>query len=404
MTERRDLVPTARRLLKLASEDRKQARAALARLSVDEQVATVCEAPLSMRSAILDLVPEPEAVVPLLPPAELCFSCKHVGVHDASWLLAQATDEQIVACLDLDAWQGLAPAPAKLDLWLASLAEAGDETLLRAARAMDPELIALYLRDHIHVALKPPSDEDWEPPESAQTLEGQFYFAAKRANDDLAPLLRLVHVLFQKDYWLYFRMLQSVSEELQSETVEWALRWRTGRLEDLGFPSWDNSMRIYGHLRPERLADMPAEITVDASVEWALPVWITDLPMVAESEHSIFRAVAQQDDAARSAFFYAFIGLANRVAVADRLDLGDAETLPNTLEKAARVASLGLEHVASANDTDLSQTLRRVPLERLFRVGVGLSPEGVRPSFSEPDGDDEESEPESGGASHGAPA
>lgn len=392
MIERRDLVPAARRILKLASKDRRQATAVLAGLSFDEQVAAICEAPLSMRGSILDLLPEPEAVIPLLPPAELCFTCKQVGVHDASWLLAQATNEQIVACLDLDAWQGHVPDYSKLDLWLASLAEAGDDTLLRSSQAMDPELLALYLRDHIDVALKASGDEDWQPPEGGQTLEGQFYFVAKRANDDLAPLLRLLHVIFQKDYWLYFRMMQSIGEEMQPEIEEWALRWRNGRLEDLGFPSWDTSMRIYGHLRPERLSEMPLEVTLESGEAWALPVWITDLPVAAESTHSIFRAVAQLDEAGRATFFYGFIALANMVAVADRLDLGDAETLPRTLEKAAAVSSLGLEHIARANDTDLGETLRRVSLERLFRVGGNLAPEGVRPSFSEPDDEEEDEE------------
>ena len=254
MQERTKLIPAARSLLAIARRDRAAARAAMARLGVEEQVAAVCEAPLEFRGSVLDLVPIPEEVIPLIPEAELCFTCKHVGVHDASWILAQATDEQIVACVDLDAWTGLAPDVARLDGWMAALAEAGDETLIRAAQAMDAEMLALYLRAHAKVELKPAGDEDWQPPESSQTLEGQFYFSARHPGDDLAPLQALLHTLFQKDYWLYFRMMQSVEEELQAETEEWALRWRTGRLEDLGFPAWDRAMRIYGHLRKDRLA------------------------------------------------------------------------------------------------------------------------------------------------------
>lgn len=383
MAERRDLVPTARRLVKLAAEDRAQARAALSALSLEEQVATVCEAPLATRSRLLDLVPSPEQLIPLLPPAELCFTCKHVGVHDASALLAHASDEQIVTCLDLDAWQGLTVAPRRLDGWLAALAEAGDETLLRAARSMDPELLSLYVREHAQVVLKPAGDEDWQPPEGAQTLEGQFYLSALSDGDDLAPLLQLIHVLFQKDYWLYFRIMQSVEEELPTETEEWALRWRNGRLEDLGFPSWDRSMRIYGHLRPDRLDDIPpaaAPVPVEA---WSLPVWITELPATWDARHGIFAAVAGLDAEERASFFYAFVSLANMVAVADRRDLGDAETLPITIEKAARLTSLGLEHLSERHGLRPEETLRRVSLERLFRVGVNLSPDDESPGFSD---------------------
>lgn len=386
-------VASARSLLQLAGKDRKAARNALANMSLDEQVAAVCEAPLAMRNRLLDLVPAPEAVIPLLPEAELCFTCKEVGVEDASRLLAYATDHQIVACIDLDAWHGLAPDIRKLDSWMMSLAEAGDDTLFRAAQAMDPEVLALYLRDHVAVELKPSGDEDWQPPEGGQTLEGQFYFIARRDDDDVAVLRRLLTVLFQKDYWLYFRMMQSVTEEMTAEIEEWALRWRTGRLEDLGFPSWDQSMRIYGHLRPDRLAEIPIEPPDIDYAEWQLPVWITDLPAASDSRHALFRAVGRLDADARSRFFYNFMALANKIAVADKRDLGDAETLPATIEKAASVASLGLEHVARTNSIDLVDALKRLPLEQFFRIGVNLAPGGVRPTIGADDDDDTAPEP-----------
>jgi len=387
MVERSLAGAPARHLLKLAQEDRRAARAVVAGMTLDEQVAAVCEAPLAMRSRVLDLCPEPEAVIPRLPEAELCFLCKAVGVSDASAMLAYATQEQIVACIDLDAWRGLLPDVRKLDGWMAALAEAGDPTLLRAAQAMDAEMLALFLRDHIAVDLKPSGDEDWQPPEGGQTIDGQFWFVARRDEDDLAVLERLLQVLFQGDYWLYFRMMQSVVEEGRTEIEEWALRWRTGRLEDLGFPSWDRSMHIYGHLRPDRLAEIPIESRDIEYAAWQLPVWITDLPVAADSRHALFRAAGQLDTEGRAAFFYAFLALANKIAVADRRDLGDAETLPDAIEKAAGVASRGLEHLARENGLDLTDALRRVPLDRLFRVGVNLAPEGVRPTFSELDGE-----------------
>lgn len=389
MVDTRLPVASARRLIQLAGSDRAAASRALAAMSLDEQVSAVCEAPVALRSRLLDLVPAPEAVIPLLPEAELCFTCKEVGVEDASRLLEYATDHQIVACIDLDAWNGLTPDIRKLDTWMMSLAEAGDDTLLRAARAMDAETLALYLRDHVRVELKPSGDEDWQPPEGGQTLEGQFYYIARRDDDDVAVLRRLLIVLFQHDYWLYFRMMQSVTEEMSSEIEEWALRWRTGRLEDLGFPSWDHSMRIYGHMRPERLAEVPLEPADIEYAEWQLPVWISELPVAADGRHSIFRAVAQLDERARSQFFYAFMSLANKIAVADGRELGDASTLPDTIEKAARVSSLGLEHVASANSLDPEEALRRLPLEQLFRIGVNLAPEGVRPAIRSDDEDED---------------
>jgi len=381
-------VPDARALVKLAQSDRRAARERMRALSPEAQAAVICEAPLPLRHALLELAPHPEEVIPLLPEAELCFTCKAIGVEDAAWVLSHATDHQIVACLDLDAFHDLRPSPARQDLWWAALAEAGDETVLRAARALDAELVALYLRHHVDVDLKPSgTDDDWEPPDGGQTLDGQFYLVARDPRDDLDPLLVLLRTLFERDYWLYFRMLQSVLHEQQPELEEWALRWRTGRLEDLGFPSWDESMRIYGFLRSDRFGDLPQGASALDLERWAMPVWITGLPATADGP-LLFRTVAELEAHERQGFFYAFVALANRVAVADRRDLGDAETLPSTIGKAARVASLGLEEVARRAGIPAVDVLRRVPLERLFRIGVNVSDEDVRPPPLEEPGDE----------------
>ncbi|MEZ4334668.1 MAG: DUF6178 family protein [Myxococcota bacterium] len=377
----------ARRILQLARSDRRAAVGALESMTPDGQAALVLDTPLAIRRQLIELLPSPEDVIPLLPEAELCYTCRTIGLADASWLLPLASDEQIVACLDLDAWEGVRLAPVRLDAWIAALAESDEETLVRAARAMDPELLVLYLRDHIDVFIKPsPEDDpDWSPPDQSQTLEGQFYFVARRSDDDLAPLLGLLHGLFQSDYWLYFRTIQAVREELPTETEEWALRWRSGRLEDLGFPSWDAAMRIYGHLRPEKLVELPAQSPVLDLESFGLPVFATRLPSERGEERPLFRAIRELDANERGAVFHALIALANRIAVADRLELGDPESLPHALDKATRYASEGLVHLTRAHGLALEDGLRRAPLERLFRVGVNLDREAALPPPLEPD-------------------
>src|SRR5690606_6418336 len=137
----------ARRILELARRDRDEAKRALAALSVDEQVALVCETPVSRRGELMDLLPHPEAVVPRMPEAELCFTVKAIGLGDAAWLLAHATDDQMRAAIDLDAWRDDTPDTKQLGEWIGALREAGDEALLRAAHALDPELWMLWLAD-----------------------------------------------------------------------------------------------------------------------------------------------------------------------------------------------------------------------------------------------------------------
>jgi len=391
MDARPSTLPAARQILQLARSDKRAAEQAVAALPLDDQVSLVCGAPLDLRERILQLTPAPEEVIPLLPEAELCFTAKAVGLWDAGWILEHATPRQLVASLDLDGWRGLAPLQENLREWLAALADASEQTLLRAAHSLDTELLVLALRDRLDVVLDP-KDDEWQPPEGARTLEGQFHLIPKRAGDDLADVLKLLGALFREDYWLYFRVLQGVSWELQSDLEEWALRWRTGRLEDLGFPAWDVAMRIYGYLRPserDRIPEDPAPLDVEA---WQLPVFLPQLPATVNEAHSLFRAAAELGGEERRGFFYSFVGMANRVAVADRMPLGNAETLPRAIEEAASVISEGLEHVATQNACSLTETLRRVSLERLFRVGASLA--GRKPPREETDPEEPDSEEE----------
>jgi hypothetical protein len=386
-------LPDTRTILRQARTDRRAAVEAIAQLSTSEQAALVCSAPLGLRARVLELLPVPEEVIPLLPEAEFCFTVRAIGLGDASWVLEHGTPSQLVTSLDLDCWSGLEPNTEHLREWLPALVEAGDETLLRTAQSIDTELLVLMLRERVHVMLDP-KDEEWQAPPGAQTLDGQFYILANRPGDDASDIVRLLHALFQEDYWLYFRILQGVIWELQSGLDEWALRWRSGRLEDLGFPPWDEAMRLYGYLREserDRLPEArgnPLDVT-----QWALPVYMPELPAAVEAAHSLFRAAAELDEDERQGFFYAFVGVANGVAIADRMPLGDAETLPRAIEIVAEVTSAAVEHLAAVHALSMPDVLRRVPLDRLFRVGAAL---GGRkpPPRDEPDEDAEEDGPQ----------
>ncbi len=379
-----EVVPAeARHILELAKRDRTAAARELESLPLSRQVELVCETPAAMRAALLVLLPQPELVIPQLPEAELCFTAKAVGLADAGWILEHASDEQMVACLDLDAWREAAPDRAALDAWLLAFADAGAETLVRAAHALDPELLVLALKTRIEVWLKP-NEPDWLPPAGAQTLEGQFWFRARRDDDDLEEIETLLRSIFESDYWLYFRLMQGVIWELEAETEEWALRWRAGRLEDLGFPAWDEAILVYGYVRASKRAEIPSGERVLDVEAWRLPVWLPNVPAGIDARFSLFRAFEKLSDEERRAAFYAFIALANRVAVADRLPLGDAESVPAAIEKAASVASRGLDFVAKENAIDPSEVVRRVSLERLFRVGASLDRSAQPPVASEP--------------------
>jgi hypothetical protein len=305
---------------------------------------------------------------------------KAIGLESASWLLAHITPEQFVACVDLDAWQGAQPDLRSLDGWIGALIDAGSEPLLRDLQALDPELLALFLKARVEVFLRMNGDNDWQEPAGAETLDGQFFFRTLAVGDDTAGIVALLRTLFEHDYWTYFRLLQSVIWELAPENEEWALRWRAGRLEDMGFPPWEESMNVYRFLAPEQLRELPLDgAPLAAAARWQLPVALPRLPVKPGQGSLLFRAIAALDEEERRTAFHALVALANKIAVADRMLLSDAEATPRAIEKAARFASSGLEYLAREHTLEPVEVLRRAPLDRLFRVGANLEPDAAKP-------------------------
>ena len=107
------------------------------------------------------------------------------------------------------------------------------------------------------------------------------------------------------------------------------------------------------------------------------------LPASADHQHLLFRTLAQLDEFERHSALYAFIALANKVAVADRMELSDAESTPIAIDNAADFASVGLEFLSTELGLDAVDVLRRVPLQRLFSIGANLEPERAYPRNKE---------------------
>jgi hypothetical protein len=368
-----------KRVFEMARRDRAAATALLEKLELDAQVALVCSTPPTQRSEMLSLLPRPEDVIPLMPETELCFTVKAIGIGDAAWLLDYSTIEQVVACVDLDIWKGTLPDRDALDSWLDALAHGDDDHFLRSVLGLDPEIVVMYLKHRIHCIQKPEDDNDWEDPDGGQTIDGQFYLIPIRKDDDIAAIIVMLKSLFVSDYWTYFRMMLGVIHELDSANEEWALRWRTGRLEDLGFPPWDRAMQIYNFIRPEERAEIAAEVDPLDETAWDLPIWIPRIPTTIDHEYLLFRTLARLDERQRRAALFAFVALANKIAVADRLDLSDTESTPLAIDKAAKFASAGLQHICEKTEREPIDVIANVMVERLFSVGANLDPEASKP-------------------------
>ena len=337
-------------LLRLARGDRAAAVARLRELGPEELAAACQELRAESRAEFLMLVPRPEDVLPLLAEAELVQTVRAGGMSDAAWLLELATPEQRLACFDLDCWTGEQPALDRVHEWLDALIEAGRPTLVHALDEMDLELLILALRAETRVAVVAKEDE---APEGWYTPDGVVYFGFTDAQSP-HRVHEVVQALFETLPALYWRLVYGLLFEPTPECEEDALRWRTNRLADLGFPDRAQAMRVYRPLRADKVVEQPAEGTEAGALVRSIA-----LPRAADVLGYV-------------------LGVANALAVADGLSLADSDSVPRALEKAVRGIDAGLRELTEARSQPAEEVLERTTPLDLFRVGATRDP-ALRP-------------------------
>jgi hypothetical protein len=186
-----------------------------------------------------------------------------------------------------------------------------------------------------------------------------------------APAARRVLQLFFLDQpERYQRVMWAALHELPAEVEEQALHWRQSRLEERGFPPWEEALAVYAppvgtrsHPRP------PAPVDPDGL---AAPLSVLSLPIVRDH---LGPALERLGDEMRDRVLHEFFGLGNHLLVADGRDTGDPAAHRAALEKAAGYVGIALEIRGVSNAARASETVTSLPLIELFREGYASAVE-----------------------------
>ncbi len=359
-----DLSGTA--LLQLARRSRNAARERVRSLSLEDQLDRVLDVRPESRMELLMLSDHPERIVSRMPETEFCVTARATGMSEAPWLLSMANPEQTQACFDLDCWRGSDLERERLLEWLSALAEGGQETLVQAIESVDLELLVLAVASMSEVVVM--SKED-TPPDGWFTLDGVVYFGVYE-HADPALLRAIALAAFHESQEQYWRIVYGVLFESQTECEEFALRWRTGRLADLGFPELEEAMRAYRPLQPEEAPRWelgPPSVAV---------VPVERLPKQV-SGTLLEEGLSKLSPRRASDILGYVLAVANALAIADRLPISASESMPESLEKALRGIDLGLRELSRSRGDSPEQVLDRTRPLDLFRIGATLDP-GLR--------------------------
>ncbi len=298
------------------------------------------------------------ALVRSMPAEELYFAIADVGLADTTDIVQLASPAQFRTFVDLGGWTKDRFEPHQLFTWLR--AARGDEgaDLLAKVRALDAEVVHLLIRESIHLH-DLEEDPDVNPAGvTMETPEGRYLIEFKVEGPEQSLLRSLINELLAENPLEAVRMLESTRWELSSELEEIGFRFRSGRLQDLGFPQLDEALAVFTRV------DVPPV---------AAPAPGTALAPSRERIDYLQAAVAGMDDEERDALEDELRYLANAVLVAEAADPGDLHAVRRVTEMTRDYLSLGLEHLCGGEPKRALEVARDHALRQVFRIGFSLT-------------------------------
>ncbi len=344
--------------------------------SLDEQIEHIMHLPAPDRIKAIAESPNPEALVRRFPEQDFYITLKEVDLSDALVLVRNANPSQLKFLFDLEWWEKYLPEEEKAWEWLEFLRVNAPRQLLMWLSNVDVELLISLLKKWLVLEKVPDPDDidfveatDKLPP---HTIDNIYYWNAKKG--DKLPLLKtILATLFELDRKLYFQVMEGVIWGIQAELEEDAYRWRKGRLEDLAIPDFYDALEIYKDIEPGELYSKHF-LNKKSTVIQRPDITPSIYPLVLlPGRNLLAKAVEQIEDLEVLNFLkIEFASLANKIIVADRLSLGDSESMRKAVEKVVSYVELGLEQGGIVSVREAVEFLKSYPLESVFRVGFTI--------------------------------
>jgi len=214
---------------------------------------------LARRGERLLVSPDLAEEVADLEPLEAYYIIREIGLDLALPIMLELSPEQLEACVDLDCWNRYDFAADNLDEWLTVFAQDSPESLAQAFSSLDYVVQLLFLTKLVTVydpdTDQVPADDDENDPNRAMTPDGFFLLELKNEVALRTHPFALLDALYQYDPGAAHQLLSDIRVDLQIQIEEEALRFRNGRMEDLGFSGPDEAAVLFS--RPNVRQPLP---------------------------------------------------------------------------------------------------------------------------------------------------
>ena len=300
---------------------------------------------------------------------EVFFAMRAVGLADSLDLLPMVTGRQIRGFIDLDCWRKDQFVRKPFMEWIAAFIQSGPEDTAKALSGVDEFVIALFLKDLIHVY---EVDRDDPPQNTQMILTPDSRFGVEHVEGDEATTIAMLilDALFRYNPILGSQILTLVRYTTRLELEETAYDNKVRRLEVHGFVDYYEAMSIYASPDTAKSAAKGGPSAEDIPGE-ELP---GNLPMVFADSLSggsfLVKALGSVSDPQEShRIAQELTALGNRILSANLVNLGELEGVRPALEEMRDTLTIGLEYLTGSQLELAAPTFKDTYVHSIFQTG-----------------------------------
>ncbi len=344
-------------------------------LSVAEQAAQLVQLEATDRQEFLLSAKNGVAIVRALSSETLLYTLKEIGLHDAVGLLAMASPEQVRDLLDLDCWRKDRLDDGRVTNWLMLLDESGSSKLAEWILHADIEFLVLLIQRHFEVVRKVDVEEEPDFDESKYfTFDDQYLLRFRGESEPILYLL--LEQLRTLDYRMYLYALENSLFELEGGLEEQAFRWRAARLEDRGYPKYEEAQALFRFIPPDSISlqayPRPPDTLHPATGDDPIRPPDHALALLAEptSFFSLVLASLPRQTIAQVGQELAY--LTNSIVTAEARDTGEVSEIRRCVGMAHDYVNIGLSYAAKEDEVAAHELLQTTQMRPFFQIGWGL--------------------------------
>jgi len=315
----------------------------------------------------MDLIltdPDAKRLTTSLEPQEFFWLIKEIGETDVMGLLQLASAEQCIFILDMELWEGSVFSEEKACHWLAYFTEAGEPRIHELLKHLDFEFLQLLLSRELIVGggIGDQSNDEERFGDYDHTFDGVFMLSFKNPKHSQV-IGSFLSMLIKMDNPLYTALMEGIKGDVDLELEEQCQRFRTGRLEDLGFPPLDEALSIYARVNPDSFPLQGDKVLCPAGEGGHL------IPISANDDTFLFRALALAD---APELLQELNYLVNSALVAEGGAFHEPESMIGVLQRVCGYLNIALEKLAQGDEQKAAKLLTGEELKRLFQLGYSI--------------------------------